>query len=246
MWFALECVLAGWLIVAVPLVGRRRYRTLRAAVAADASARLTFYRRSAARQWLLAALAAGLVVARGRSTSSIGLAARLHPSSAVLPLAAALGAAVVVAIVLAARRPRWTAESAARMAGSVAGLLPATRTERRWFAVVAVTAGVTEEVLYRGFLTGWLLDAAPGLTLAGALALSSVAFGLGHVYQGLPGVAATGVVGLGLATVYAATGTLLIAMAAHAALDLRTLVVRPARRAVQTGSVPTDLPRDGL
>jgi membrane protease YdiL (CAAX protease family) len=237
MWFALEGVLAGWLVLGVPLVGRRRYRALRAAVAADSDARVGFYRRSAGRQWLLAAVAVALVVAGGRPLASIGLVARLQPGAAAVPLAALLAAAVLVTVIVALRRAAASREPwGARTASSVVGLLPATRRERRWFAGVAVTAGVTEELLYRGFLAGWLLDEVPGLPAFAALALSAVAFALGHAYQGLPGMVGTGLAGLGFATVYAAAGTVLVAMAAHAALDLRVLAARPettqdARRA---------------
>jgi membrane protease YdiL (CAAX protease family) len=47
----------------------------------------------------------------------------------------------------------------------------------------AVIAGMSEELLYRGFLTGWLLEAVPGLPNAAALAVSAAAFGLAHSYQ---------------------------------------------------------------
>ncbi|HEY2708644.1 MAG TPA: CPBP family intramembrane glutamic endopeptidase [Caulobacteraceae bacterium] len=51
--------------------------------------------------------------------------------------------------------------------------------------------------------------------------------GLAHLYQGWLGVAATFVAGLQLATLYQATGSLFAAIAAHVALDLFGLVVRP-------------------
>jgi membrane protease YdiL (CAAX protease family) len=240
MVFAVQCMLAGWLIAGVPLAGRRRYRALRSAVAVDPDTRLGFYAHSAARQWLLAAVAVALLVAGGQSFAAIGLALRLRPSEATVPMLAVLGGVLVIALgaIAVVRRAGGGAALGRRMAGSVSSLLPRTRGERWGFAGVAITAGVTEELLYRGFLVAFFHEVVPGLPLAAALVLSSAAFGLGHAYQGLPGVASTGVVGLGLATVYAAAGTLLVGMAAHAALDLRTSY-STTRRPCQEGVVPS-------
>ena len=52
--------------------------------------------------------------------------------------------------------------------------LPVTREERLWFAVVSVTAGVCEEVLYRGFLIRYLSDGPWHLRLALALVVSCI------------------------------------------------------------------------
>ena len=54
-------------------------------------------------------------------------------------------------------------------------------------AAVAVSAGVCEEVLYRGFLTHAASHAFPALAFAVMLAISAVACGLAHAYQGSPG-----------------------------------------------------------
>jgi membrane protease YdiL (CAAX protease family) len=63
-------------------------------------------------------------------------------------------------------------------------------------------------------LQGWALVAA-----------SAVIFGLAHVYQGIGGVLVTTLMGALLGVVYLATGSLLAAMAVHALMDLRLLLV---------------------
>jgi membrane protease YdiL (CAAX protease family) len=103
--------------------------------------------------------------------------------------------------------------------------LPLTREERLWFAVVSVTAGVCEEVLYRGFLIRYFSDGPWHLRLALALVVSCIAFGLAHGYQGLSGIISTGFIGAVMAIIFFITGSLWLPMAMHALLDLNVLLL---------------------
>ena len=60
------------------------------------------------------------------------------------------------------------------------------------------------------------------------VALSAIAFGLAHRYQGRAGMVATGLAGLFLSALHLGTGELWLAMACHAAIDVNALVIRPA------------------
>jgi membrane protease YdiL (CAAX protease family) len=111
-------------------------------------------------------------------------------------------------------------------------ILPRTTGELIVFLAVAVTAGIWEELIYRGFLI-WAF--APYATLAGAVVLSSAVFGLGHIYQGPRGVLTTAVLGFVFALGFVTTRSLWWVMAAHALVDLyggtlawRVLRMRPA------------------
>jgi CAAX protease family protein len=73
---------------------------------------------------------------------------------------------------------------------------------------MALVGSVTEEILYRGFLT--LLAG-----LWGAVLISSIAFGLGHIYQGWMGVVRTSCIGLAFGVAYALTNSLWWLMLAH-------------------------------
>jgi membrane protease YdiL (CAAX protease family) len=115
---------------------------------------------------------------------------------------------------------RLTAESQQKLRGRLAGvaaILPHNESEYRWFVVVSLTAGVCEELLYRGFLT-WVLGAYIGVPAA--LLLVAVGFGLAHAYQGRRGILKTAGVGLVLGAVVLATGWLGPAMITHALVDL--------------------------
>jgi uncharacterized protein len=64
--------------------------------------------------------------------------------------------------------------------------LPHTISEDAVFLLVALTAGICEEVIFRGYLqrqfTGWTRNAAAGIVLQGVL------FGVAHAYQGTTGI----------------------------------------------------------
>ncbi|HEY4115580.1 MAG TPA: CPBP family intramembrane glutamic endopeptidase [Rhizomicrobium sp.] len=101
-------------------------------------------------------------------------------------------------------------------------MTPRTEGQLALFMLVSVTAGVWEELLYRGFLI-WFL--APSVGLPGAAIVSSVIFGLAHAYQGWRGVVVTAAVGLSLAIMYLATKSLWWLMLAHALVDINGGVV---------------------
>jgi membrane protease YdiL (CAAX protease family) len=126
------------------------------------------------------------------------------------------------------RGPRWrTAYAAAMRRGfsKLPGLLPSSGAERAAFILVSLSAGVCEEILFRGFLIRLLNGGALALPLAGALAASSLLFGLGHAYQGFKGVLGTAVAGLFMGLLFLLSGNLVPAMVVHALLDMQVVYV---------------------
>lgn len=100
-------------------------------------------------------------------------------------------------------------------------LLPQSRREIAMFAGVSVTAGICEEVLYRGFLFAYLQAAPWGLDPLTTLLASSAMFGIAHLGQGVKGVLLTGMIGVFLGYLYIATGSLLVPIVVHILIDLR-------------------------
>jgi membrane protease YdiL (CAAX protease family) len=107
-------------------------------------------------------------------------------------------------------------------------LLPRTARERRLFTVVGVTAGVCEEWLYRGFFLAVVSALAGGMPTGVLVVVAAVSFGLAHAYQGRAGVVTTGLLGGVMAALYLQTGSLLLPVLLHTAIDLRFLMV-PSR-----------------
>jgi CAAX protease family protein len=97
-------------------------------------------------------------------------------------------------------------------------LLPKTSTERAVWIVVSISAGVCEEVLYRGWLLS-LFAATLGSVWLGLL-ISSIVFGFAHAYQGRPAILGTGVIGAVFGFLFIFSGSLIPGQVLHAAMDL--------------------------
>lgn len=228
--------LALYLLTAEPLLGRRGHRRLLAALdAGEPGARLRFYRQWTWQGWalLLATLLVTLVLA-GWTPAQLGLRLPHWPpgwslSGAHGGLVAgfvtgiALAAVGGLAIGLATARRRGKATPAPRIAGGdrLLRMLPRGRAERRGFVVLAFTAGVTEEVIWRGFGLGLLFALLPHAPVAVPIVLAALAFGWAHLYQGWTGILATALLGGLFAWLYWATGSLLPPMLLHVLVDLR-------------------------
>ena len=89
--------------------------------------------------------------------------------------------------------------------------LPRTAQELRWFLALSFSAGVCEEILFRGFLI-WYFDSFGTVV---AVILSSILFGTAHMYQGIKGGLKAGFIGLILAVVYILTESLWIPILLH-------------------------------
>jgi membrane protease YdiL (CAAX protease family) len=96
-------------------------------------------------------------------------------------------------------------------------LMPRSATEARWWTAMSLTAGVTEEILCRGFLLA-LVAHFTGVMLAAPIA--AVIFGLGHAYQGSEGIVRTTLFGLIATIIVLVSGSLLPAILLHVVIDL--------------------------
>jgi uncharacterized protein len=157
---------------------------------------------------------------------------------------ASMGLMFVVAIMLSAtivKVARPKRRRRIKMQGHVEGLVPRTRLELGWWALVSLSAGFSEELIFRGYLI-WAFT--PLIGLWGAAALSVAVFAAAHGYQGGKGVLATGVVGGLLTLLVLILGSLWPAIAMHALIDLEQgvvawLLLREVREGdVLTGTVP--------
>ncbi|MFP3854621.1 MAG: CPBP family intramembrane glutamic endopeptidase [Anaerolineales bacterium] len=99
--------------------------------------------------------------------------------------------------------------------GNLAGFL-------RWLLVVWVFVATLEELVFRGYLMRefvWLAGHST-VSIAVALILSSAAFGLSHLYQGISGGLSSAVIGLILGAIYLASGfNLWLLIIIHGVID---------------------------
>jgi membrane protease YdiL (CAAX protease family) len=101
---------------------------------------------------------------------------------------------------------------------NTAFLLPHGGPESLLWVLVSVTAGVCEEIVFRGYLQRQFA-ALTGSVTAGIL-LQAIAFGISHGYQGLAPMAITGSYGLVLGVLAWWRGNVRASALAHAATDI--------------------------
>src|SRR3954466_442622 len=195
-----------------PLVFDRGFKAQIAA--GKPNARKHAYRRTIVGQSALAAIAIVLWARAARPWQQLGFVIpngwRLLVSISVVLAMTAFAAHQIRAIRRLSAEKRVAINAQVH---EVAFLLPHSSAERRWFWLLSLTAGVCEEVLYRGFLT-WVASAYLGAPAGIAIAVA--AFGVAHAYQGGRGILKTGAVGLVMSLIVVATGWLIPAMVVHA------------------------------
>lgn len=96
--------------------------------------------------------------------------------------------------------------------------MPRTRQERTLWIGVALAAGVSEEVTYRGVMFA-ILAGMTGSAAAGAV-IASLIFGVSHIVQGWKSAAIITVIALMLHGLVVLSGTLLLAIAIHSVYDV--------------------------
>lgn len=224
-----DVVLLALMALGLPLRAWLAMRRLRAADPAEVPAlRPRLWTRAIATQWLLVIVVLVMWVARHRPLGWLWLNAHAGWGAG----GVVLGLALVAIVQQPQRRnlaatPELVGRIRTRLAG-VERLLPASREEWPRFVPLAITAGICEEILFRGFVTWALFQVVPEFWLAALL--QALLFGLAHVYQGARGVLLTFMVGAFLTGVVWISGSLWPAMLAHALLDLNAgdLAIRVA------------------
>jgi membrane protease YdiL (CAAX protease family) len=214
----LDHLIAFVLIGVLPLVARWTYPRNAEKMRADPETRLSSYRWTVMQQWAFVAVVLGVWFAYDRDWAAIGL---VVPSGIQTYVGIAITVAVVIAlrVQLAQVRRGGEASRAALRAqlGSTDALMPRNAREMRWFGAMSVTAGVCEEVLFRGFLIAYLA------TLVGtwpAVVAAAAVFGFAHLYQGGANALKGAVFALLAGILYLGCGSLLWPMIAHAAIDI--------------------------
>lgn len=107
----------------------------------------------------------------------------------------------------------------------VHAILPTTRQEKLQWTFVSFTAGITEEILFRGFLVYCLHLIFPGIPIPFLCLIQAVPFSLMHLYQGMKGVLMTFGMGLIFGVSVIVFGSIIPGMIIHILVDVSSNLI---------------------
>lgn len=217
-------LLAVFAVLLSPWLGCVFYQRARKRIAAGVpDAKIRLYRAIVVEQIATTAVVVALWLSGRIPAASLGLVAPRSWGWTLAVLDVIVGVLVCSSLLL---RPK-AEKLRIKVKDHIGALLPDSRQERRWFGMISVGAGISEELVFRGFLLCYVGTYFPQINTLERVLLVSLVFGLAHFYQGRIGVAGTGVAGLALAGLYLMTGSLLLPALVHAAADARVLLIFP-------------------
>jgi len=201
----------------LPWRGQQRMKKLLAMPRVTTVERLTLYASTMAWQWCAVALVAWRGWAHRFTASQLGLTIHDRTRILVVSIAGALTMAAFQWLNLR-RVGRISLEARGPVQALAERILPQSTVELLPYLALAITAGLCEEFLYRGFVMAVLVRV--GLPSWAVVLISSVLFGLAHSYQGRGGVVMTLFVGLILGTSRLGYDSLVPAIVWHTAVDV--------------------------
>jgi CAAX protease family protein len=222
-------VIALLLIVIAPIWDH--FATERLKASKESRVKIAYYRTMVIVGWLTSVIALAAVGWRPIFTFNRESSANVawlpqHTGSRTFVAGVLAGLLFMIALsALQARRSAAIQEKMEKAFLRFSFFLPLNAVERTWWVFVSLTAGITEEILYRGFLIHYFFAAPFHAALAVAVIVSSVVFGAGHLYQGMAGFISAVILGLLFSAVFLMTGNLLLPMILHALIDLRVLLI---------------------
>ena len=176
------------------------------------------YRNTIISHWTLFLVCIAIWAFAGRPWPAMGFGLQLDLWFAVATVLMILG---VVVLVMQLRRvntaPQEEIDGYRERFGSLSIILPRNGNELARFYALSVTAGIVEEVLWRGFLIWYLNQFMP---LWAAALVSGIGFGLAHAYQGMTNLPQLIIVGLVLSALFVISGSVWLPIILHAAIDI--------------------------
>jgi membrane protease YdiL (CAAX protease family) len=207
------------LFVVQPIHGYFSYQKYMHRIAnGEPSDRVKLYRETIVLEWVAFAVLATAWISFGRPSADLGFVSSSTMQILVGSAILALFTAYLLYVWHVARRMSDDEKTEQIDAlGDLIHFLPQDKRDYRHFVAVSVTAGVVEEFLYRSYAFWFLAHFMP---MWAVVLVSSVAFGLGHTYQGASGVARVTLIGVAFGAFYVFTGSIWLPMLAHAILDI--------------------------
>ncbi|QCR32493.1 CPBP family intramembrane glutamic endopeptidase [Lysinibacillus sp. SGAir0095] len=215
-----------------PIIGYFEYQKFKIAVREDGNVRTKYYKKLIVDLWIPTISILLLVIVTEINLKDIGIAMptiNTGPQGSVVTYSILIIVFLYLLIVLyncvgyhfssKIRKKFIQAKESQLNTVSFSEIMPVTREEKHIWNYVSLTAGVTEEIIYRGFLIFAFSYLFPDLSIWLVLIFTSLLFGLAHTYQGFSGVIRTTVVGVLFACLYIGIGSILPLIVLHFLID---------------------------
>jgi len=205
--------------VIYPIVGFFSFRRLLKRAEGGATInRADLYRHTAINHWILFLVALLLWSYLARPWSALGIEAVVDGW-----FFAALGLTIAGIVILLLQIRQVVSAGQTDLGklraqfGNLTLIVPQNGNELTRFYLLSITAGIVEELLWRGFMIWYLGQFMP---LWAAAIVSTIGFGLAHAYQGLAHLPQITLVGGAFAGLYLLSGSIWLPMLLHTAVDI--------------------------
>ncbi len=179
--------------------------------------KLRLYATIVAMEWALVALTVAILHRHGLKLADIGQTLG-NPRRSLAVMALGLLGLLALTVFNTRQVRSASREDLIATVRRARKFVPVGSTQVAAFGLVSLTAGICEEILYRGWLVNFV-GALTGSIWTGMIA-SAALFGIGHAYQGRQGIAATGALGLVFGTMFVLVQSLVPGQVIHAAIDI--------------------------
>ena len=205
--------------------GLTAYKKIMLLIQQGRMAKTALYRQTMLSLWVPAALILTLVLTGRFTMRDIGIRWVVRNENPVffyicLALAVLYFAYLVYSLIVLGINARKKVSLNQEMPDEVKILLPVTKKEKTLWIMTALTAGITEELIFRGFFFHLMNVLFPGLSIFAVLGIGAVIFGIGHLYQGIAEAVKPMLLGLLFGLFYIAFGTILPCMLLHFLQDM--------------------------
>jgi len=214
-------LIAAILMIVAPCYAllRRRSRSLEGVVF-DTPTKITLYGSNSLFQWGIVAVVLVAWVLQGHPIREMGLQLpNMEQALWVVALTLAFWGAYAWNTWRQIGTPEALEETRAQWR-SKTPFMPANRKEYRWFILMAFTAGICEEILFRGFLMTYLQALTYGSPKYQSMVVSSAVFAVLHIYQGREAALKIFAFSMIFGALYILTNSILLSILVHALVDL--------------------------
>ncbi len=228
----LSSLLVLYVALLRPVLRRKRYQKFAQEVVVNPALRSQYYLRTSFVLWSWVAVIGIVLFLCSVTPSVLGVRAPGNWTYTLLILIEILVLLPLVVVIMVRRLVKTRRPGQAKALLKIKELLPSTAHERRLWLLLSISAGICEELLFRGFLPWYFLALGAffgrQISLLPVFALSTFLFGFAHLYQGWKGVLGTGLLGAVFAFLYVFTGNLIVPIVFHILIDARLVFFAPA------------------